>query len=176
MGGRRVDSGAGVPRRAERFRAKTIQSDLSIGSIDCKNVASATPASCWGFFAPMGAVQLCVRYRRHRIELQVELRSSEGVPVRVSAPDACGNGCYLQIMATVCVGTQFTATFCIEDQRVRCECTVRTSDPISLRTTTTPWCPVAVHCETCAISPDGLGFERLACYPRRPRHLVRHNH
>jgi hypothetical protein len=69
------------------------------------------------------------RYRRHRIELQVELRSSDGVPVRVSATDACGNGCYLQTMATVCVGTQFTATFCIEDQRIRCECTVRTSDP-----------------------------------------------
>jgi hypothetical protein len=59
----------------------------------------------------------------------VELRSSDGVPVRVSATDACGNGCYLQTMATVCVGTQFTATFCIEDQRIRCECTVRTSDP-----------------------------------------------
>ena len=69
------------------------------------------------------------RYSRHRIELQVELRSSEGVPIRVSATDACGNGCYLQTMATVGVGSHFTATFCIENRRILCECTVRTSDP-----------------------------------------------
>ncbi len=68
------------------------------------------------------------RYHRHRIELQVELRSSEGIPMRVSATDACGNGCYLQTMATVSVGTQFKAAFSVEDQRILCECTVRTSD------------------------------------------------
>lgn len=69
------------------------------------------------------------RYRRHRIELQVELRSRDGVPTRVAATDACGNGCYLPTMATVAVGTQFTAAFSIENLRIFCECTVRTSDP-----------------------------------------------
>lgn len=69
------------------------------------------------------------QYTRLKVSLPVELRSSEGVPVRVTATDAGGNGCYLQTMATVCVGTRFTASFSIGDRRVVCECTVRTCDP-----------------------------------------------
>lgn len=69
------------------------------------------------------------QYTRLKVALLVELRSNEGVPVRVTATDAGGNGCYLQTMATVCVGTKFTASFSIGERRVVCECTVRTCDP-----------------------------------------------
>jgi hypothetical protein len=69
------------------------------------------------------------QYRRQKVSLQMELRSREGVPLRGVATDAGGNGCYLQTMATVRVGTQFTATFRIGDRRTVCECTVRTCDP-----------------------------------------------
>lgn len=69
------------------------------------------------------------QYPRQKLALPVELRTREGVPVRVTATDACGNGCYLQTMATVCVGTQFAASFSIGDRRIVCECTVRTCDP-----------------------------------------------
>lgn len=69
------------------------------------------------------------QYTRLKVALPVELRSSEGVPVRVTATDAGGNGCYLQTMATVGVGTKFTASFSIGDRRVVCECTTRTCDP-----------------------------------------------
>ncbi len=70
------------------------------------------------------------RYVRHPVSLAVELRSTEsGVPIRVSATDACGNGCYLQTMATVGVGTKFIATFYFADRSATCECTVRTRDP-----------------------------------------------
>src|ERR1039458_2107186 len=70
------------------------------------------------------------QYSRHRVSLGVELRSSEsGIPMRVSATDACGNGCYLQTTVTSCTSSQFTAIFCFADRRVVCECTVRTCDP-----------------------------------------------
>ena len=69
------------------------------------------------------------QYSRHQVALQVELRRSDGVPMRVSATDVCGNGCYLQTMTTVSEGTQFTATFYFGDRRIVCECNVRTCDP-----------------------------------------------
>ena len=70
------------------------------------------------------------QYSRHQVSLGVELRSSEsGIPMRVSATDACGNGCYLQTTVTSCTSSQFTAIFCFADRRVVCECTVRTCDP-----------------------------------------------
>jgi hypothetical protein len=69
------------------------------------------------------------RYYRHRVNLPVELRSEHaGVPMRVSATDVCGNGCYLQTMATAPIGTKFVISFCFGDRRITCDSQVRTSD------------------------------------------------
>ena len=70
------------------------------------------------------------RYKRHPVELPVELRHVDSeISVRVLATDVCGNGCYLQTMATAPVGTVYLASFWCMDSRVTCECIVRTCDP-----------------------------------------------
>ena len=69
------------------------------------------------------------QFKRHPVELPVELRHANSeISVRVLATDVCGNGCYLQTMATAPVGTVYLASFWCTDSRVTCECTVRTCD------------------------------------------------
>jgi hypothetical protein len=70
------------------------------------------------------------KYKRHSVELPVELRDKHSeISVRVLATDVCGNGCYLQTMATAPVKSVFVASFWYRDMRITCGCTVRTSDP-----------------------------------------------
>jgi PilZ domain len=68
------------------------------------------------------------RYARYQLQFPMELWSDSNVTVKLLATDVCGNGCFIQTMATVCVGTRLQARFRFGNTQQNCECIVRTCD------------------------------------------------
>jgi hypothetical protein len=95
------------------------------------------------------------RYKRHSVELPVELRHVDSeVSVRVLATDVCGNGCYLQTMATAPVGSdRWSGLFLHRSSRVK------------LRTSPHHRFLIALH------SPTALLETGLRMYPLEKRRV-----
>ena len=70
------------------------------------------------------------RRQRHRISFHLELRDERNnVPMRVTATDISGNGCYIETLTPFAVATNLKVQFWIEDERIDTTAVVRTSDP-----------------------------------------------
>jgi PilZ domain len=70
------------------------------------------------------------RRARHKISFALELRDERtNIPMRVNATDISGNGCYIETIMPIQVGTTLKVEFFIEDERVNSTAIVRTCDP-----------------------------------------------
>ena len=70
------------------------------------------------------------RWGRHKIAVLIALRDERtSVPMRVTATDISGNGCYVETLSPFPIGTGLGAELWIGMERVTTRALVRTSDP-----------------------------------------------
>ena len=70
------------------------------------------------------------RFVRHKISFPLELRDERvNTPMRLNATDISGNGCYVETVMPLRVGTILKAEFWLDQERVMTSATVRTQDP-----------------------------------------------
>ncbi|HEY4842637.1 MAG TPA: PilZ domain-containing protein [Terriglobales bacterium] len=70
------------------------------------------------------------RYYRHKISLPIELRDERvNAPLRISATDVSGNGCYVESMMPLPLGTVLKVDFWLDSEHVKITAVVRTCDP-----------------------------------------------
>src|SRR6201987_1105007 len=70
------------------------------------------------------------RYARPRISFPLELRDERvKTPMRVNATDVSGNGCYVETILPLALGTTLRVEFWINDEKISTSAGVRTSDP-----------------------------------------------
>jgi hypothetical protein len=70
------------------------------------------------------------RYARHRISFPLELRDERvKTPMRVNATDVSGNGCYVETILPLAVGTTLRVEFWMDEEKISTSAVVRTSDP-----------------------------------------------
>ena len=70
------------------------------------------------------------RYARHKITLPVELRDERvKSSIRINATDISGNGCYVETMMPLPVGTVLRLDFWLDSERMNISAVVRTADP-----------------------------------------------
>lgn len=70
------------------------------------------------------------RYHRHKISLPVEMRDERvQTPLRINATDVSGNGCYIESMMPMAVGTVLRLDFWLDSEHVKISGVVRTCDP-----------------------------------------------
>ena len=70
------------------------------------------------------------RWHRHKISLPLELRDERvKAPTRISATDVSGNGCYIETMLPLPLGTVLRVDFWLESEHINITAVVRTCDP-----------------------------------------------
>lgn len=70
------------------------------------------------------------RFARHRVDFPLEVRDERvQTPMRVNATDVSGNGCYVESILPLAVGTTLRVDFWIESEKISTSAVVRTSDP-----------------------------------------------
>jgi PilZ domain len=70
------------------------------------------------------------RFARHRISFPLELRDERvKTPMRVNATDVSGNGCYVESILPLAVGTTLRVEFWMGEEKISTSAVVRTSDP-----------------------------------------------
>ncbi len=70
------------------------------------------------------------RYHRHKISLPIEVRDERvQAPTRINATDVSGNGCYVETMMPMQVGTVLRIDIWIDADRIHATAVVRTCDP-----------------------------------------------
>jgi PilZ domain len=70
------------------------------------------------------------RFARHKVDFPLEVRDERvQTPMRVNATDVSGNGCYVESILPLAVGTMLRVDFWIESEKISTSAVVRTSDP-----------------------------------------------
>jgi len=70
------------------------------------------------------------RWHRHKISLPLELRDERvNAPLRINATDVSGNGCYVESMLPLPLGTMLRVDFWLDSERIKITAVVRTCDP-----------------------------------------------
>jgi hypothetical protein len=70
------------------------------------------------------------KFLRHKISFPLELRDERvNTPLRVNATDISGNGCYVETIMPLNIGTALRVDFWIDQERVSPTAVVRTRDP-----------------------------------------------
>jgi len=70
------------------------------------------------------------RYHRHKISLPIEIRDERvQAPTRINATDVSGNGCYIETMMPMPIGTVLRIDIWIDADRITASAVVRTCDP-----------------------------------------------
>lgn len=70
------------------------------------------------------------KFARHKISFPLELRDERvNTPLRVNATDISGNGCYVETVMPLNVGTSLRVDLWIEEERLAPSAIVRTRDP-----------------------------------------------
>jgi hypothetical protein len=70
------------------------------------------------------------RYHRHKISLPIEVRDERvKTPSRINATDVSGNGCYIETMMPMQIGTVLRIDIWIDGDRITATAIVRTHDP-----------------------------------------------
>jgi PilZ domain len=90
----------------------------------------------WKLYLPMQGTTISIlpgnkrRWPRHKISFPVELRDERvKTPMRVSATDVSGNGCYVESIMPLPLGTVLRVEFFLDSERVTITAVVRTCDP-----------------------------------------------
>jgi hypothetical protein len=70
------------------------------------------------------------KFARHKISFPLELRDERvNTPLRVNATDISGNGCYVETVMPLAIGTALRVDFWINDEHLSPSAVVRTRDP-----------------------------------------------
>jgi len=70
------------------------------------------------------------KFERHKISYPLELRDERvNTPLRVNATDISGNGCYVETVMPLAIGTALRMDLWIEEERLAPSAVVRTRDP-----------------------------------------------
>jgi hypothetical protein len=90
----------------------------------------------WKNYLPLDGATVAVsasnrrRWHRHKISLPLELRDERGkAPIRVNATDVSGNGCYVESMMPMPMGTVLRVDIWLDSEHISMTAVVRTSDP-----------------------------------------------
>jgi PilZ domain len=70
------------------------------------------------------------RFQRHKISFPLELKDERvNTPMRVNATDISGNGCYVESILPLPVGTSLKVDLWIDQEHIATSATIRTRDP-----------------------------------------------
>src|SRR6202007_92326 len=70
------------------------------------------------------------RFQRHKISFPLELRDERvNTPLRVNATDISGNGCYVETVMPLSIGTALRVDLWMGEERLTPSAVVRTRDP-----------------------------------------------
>lgn len=70
------------------------------------------------------------RWHRHKISLPLELRDERvNAPLRINATDVSGNGCYVESIMPLPLGTVLRLDFYLDSEHINITAVVRTCDP-----------------------------------------------
>ena len=70
------------------------------------------------------------RFYRHKISLPLEIRDERvNAPLRINATDVSGNGCYIESMMPLPLGTVLKVDFYLDSDHIKITAVVRTCDP-----------------------------------------------
>lgn len=70
------------------------------------------------------------RWSRHKISLPLELRDERvNAPLRINATDVSGNGCYVESIMPLPLGTVLRLDFYLDSEHINISAIVRTCDP-----------------------------------------------
>jgi hypothetical protein len=81
------------------------------------------------------------QFARHRISFPLEMRDERvNTPLRVNATDISGNGCYVETIMPLPVGTALRVDLWLDQERLSPSAVVRTRDPASAWASSSPGC------------------------------------
>jgi hypothetical protein len=90
----------------------------------------------WKAYLPIEGAQVVVppsnkrRFHRHKISLPIELRDERvRTPMRINATDVSGNGCYVESILPLPLGTLLRVDFWLDSEHLNISGVVRTCDP-----------------------------------------------
>src|SRR5260221_8724584 len=90
----------------------------------------------WKSFLPLDGATVTIspsnrrRFHRHKISLPLELRDERvNAPIRISATDVSGNGCYVESMLPLPLGAVLRVDFWLESEHVNITAVVRPCRP-----------------------------------------------
>jgi hypothetical protein len=90
----------------------------------------------WKAYLPSEGAQVAMppsnkrRYHRHKISLPIEMRDERvNTPMRIHATDVSGNGCYVESIMPLPMGTKLRVDFWLDSERINISAVVRTCDP-----------------------------------------------
>jgi hypothetical protein len=90
----------------------------------------------WKNYLPLDGATVTIapsnrrRFHRHKISLPLELRAERvNTPIRINATDVSGNGCYVENMLPLPLGTALRVDFWLESEHINITAVVRTCDP-----------------------------------------------
>lgn len=112
----------------------------------------------WKNYIPIQNAKIAVspsnrrRWPRHKISFPLELRDERvNTPMRINATDVSGNGCYIETIMPLPLGTVLRVDFYLQSEHLTISAVVRTCDP-----------GVGNGIEFSGLPPDGK--ERLQAY------------
>jgi PilZ domain-containing protein len=90
----------------------------------------------WKSYLPLDGATVTIspsnrrRFHRHKINLPLELRDERSkAPTRINATDVSGNGCYVESMLPLPLGTVLRVDFWLDAEHINITAVVRTCDP-----------------------------------------------
>lgn len=91
----------------------------------------------WKSYLPVQGATVAVlspgnkrRFPRHKISFPIELRDERvKTPMRINCTDVSGNGCYVETILPLPVGTVLRVDFYLQNERINISAVVRTCDP-----------------------------------------------
>jgi hypothetical protein len=90
----------------------------------------------WKSYLPLDGATVTIadsnrrRFHRHKISLPLELRDEHvNAPIRINATDVSGNGCYVESMLPLPLGTVLRVDFWLDSEHIKITAVVRTCDP-----------------------------------------------
>ena len=90
----------------------------------------------WKTYLPIQGAKIAMapsqrrRFPRHKISFPLELRDERvNTPMRINSTDVSGNGCYVETILPLPVGTVLRVDFYLQSEHITISAVVRTCDP-----------------------------------------------
>jgi len=97
---------------------------------------SAEQECPWKNYLPLDGATVTIsetnrrHWHRHKITLPLEIRDERvNAPLRINATDVSGNGCYIESMMPLPLGTVLRVDFWLDAEHIKITAVVRTCDP-----------------------------------------------